>query len=492
MVIFVEKVKVLKIVKRGRKNAGLMISNNKRPRQQRRKSRTRAAIAKRKEYSIFLLLIMINPLDVPVVFSQRPASLPSTVYDSRTSMVSTPTSPMARVVDEHKGMSLWGKFFRSMSRLPVASTNEVDHKTENPVEQQHDENVAKTRILNYPTPVYPIDSIYYPIELKLVDLNLALNSPKHRTDRYQNNGKLILRRGQYFDIDLTFYRSYEPERDCLKLVFEIGSQPSIPDHTRIVLSVENVQENKSNTDWRAEILEFSGVRVELRVHVSPHAILGAWNLKVVASLLKSDLSDAESNDETDACPLPNALLDSQSLIRSIYILYNPWCEDDSVYMENENERDFYVLKDVGTIWRGCFNSPSPHCWAYGQFEEGILDASLAVLERSRLPLSQRSSSTHVAKTIAEMINSVNDTGIIVGNWTQSFDPGVTPTDWTGSSRILLQYAQTGQPVCFGHCYTFAGLVTTILRCFGMPCRVVTNYGSAHDSANMVSELSYLE
>jgi len=65
---------------------------------------------------------MINPMDVPMVFGLRgtmaSAGGVTTVYDSRTSVVDTPTSPVVRS-GEARAASLWGKFFREMSRLPL-------------------------------------------------------------------------------------------------------------------------------------------------------------------------------------------------------------------------------------------------------------------------------------------------------------------------------------------------------------------------------------
>ena len=49
-------------------------------------------------------------------------------------------------------------------------------------------------------------------------------------------------------------------------------------------------------------------------------------------------------------------------------------------MENENDRDEYVLNDHGAIWRGSVSSSGPCNWNFGQFEEGILEATLHVLK----------------------------------------------------------------------------------------------------------------
>lgn len=61
-----------------------------------------------------------------MVYAVRRENSIKTVYDSRTNIVSTPTSPPCR---DDKGLSLWGKFFRSMSRLPISNGVDENDKT---------------------------------------------------------------------------------------------------------------------------------------------------------------------------------------------------------------------------------------------------------------------------------------------------------------------------------------------------------------------------
>lgn len=58
------------------------------------------------------------------------------------------------------------------------------------------------------------------------------------------------------------------------------------------------------------------------------------------------------------------------------------------------------------------------------------------------------------------INSQDDNGVLVGNWSDDYSGGSAPTLWTGSVKILLQYANTGIPVCFAQCWVFAGVFNT--------------------------------
>lgn len=54
--------------------------------------------------------------------------------------------------------------------------------------------------------------------------------------------------------------------------------------------------------------------------------------------------------------------------------------------------------------------------------------------------------------------------MLVGNWSDDYSMGTSPTAWTGSVKILQQYANTGVPVCFAQCWVFAGVFNTCKLC----------------------------
>jgi hypothetical protein len=58
------------------------------------------------------------------------------------------------------------------------------------------------------------------------------------------------------------------------------------------------------------------------------------------------------------------------------------------------------------------------------------------------------------------VNSNDDAGVLVGNWSGEYSAGMAPGSWTGSVKILEQYFNTRQPVKFGQCWVFAGVTTT--------------------------------
>lgn len=58
------------------------------------------------------------------------------------------------------------------------------------------------------------------------------------------------------------------------------------------------------------------------------------------------------------------------------------------------------------------------------------------------------------------LNSRDDEGVLVGNWSGDYTYGVAPTSWTGSTEILLTYSSSKMPVCFAQCWVYAAVFNT--------------------------------
>lgn len=58
------------------------------------------------------------------------------------------------------------------------------------------------------------------------------------------------------------------------------------------------------------------------------------------------------------------------------------------------------------------------------------------------------------------LNSRDDDGVLVGNWSGDYTYGVAPTSWTGSTEILLSYAGSKMPVCYAQCWVYAAVFNT--------------------------------
>ena len=65
------------------------------------------------------------------------------------------------------------------------------------------------------------------LNVESVDFNVAANAKAHRTSDYAIvesvwKPKLVVRRGQSFDVTIEFNRKYDKSKDDLRLIFEMG------------------------------------------------------------------------------------------------------------------------------------------------------------------------------------------------------------------------------------------------------------------------------
>ncbi|KAJ3599729.1 hypothetical protein NHX12_033685 [Muraenolepis orangiensis] len=292
------------------------------------------------------------------------------------------------------------------------------------------------------------------LKVKSVDLmsqQAEQNRQEHHTDLFHGD-ELILRRGQTFMMWLDLSRPFDASKDKLHLELKTGAVPAVARGTHAIIPlVDDLEDDR----WEAKIVKHQGDRALLSVNSAPTAVIGGYRLSVVTSDLKAEVISIHES------------------ARNIYILFNPWCEEDAVFMDQEAERQEYVLNDVGSIYYGTEQQIGVKTWNFGQFSEGMLTACLFVLEKSGA----------IVAGWGNPINSPDDGGVVEGNWSADYSGGTSPTAWSGSVEILSTYYEGGgrAPVRYGQCWVFSGVTTTVLRCLGIPTRCVTNFSSAHDT-----------
>ncbi|XP_075067252.1 protein-glutamine gamma-glutamyltransferase K [Mixophyes fleayi] len=288
-------------------------------------------------------------------------------------------------------------------------------------------------------------------KIQSVDLLKSRNGETrraHHTDEYEYD-ELIVRRGQPFQICVTFQRAFSATSDQVCVLLQQGnSQP---------ITLPLVKEFDEG-GWGCQVGEASGQKVTLWVNTSAQAAVGKYQLSIK--------SGGESYNDSKL---------------KVYILFNAWCRLDAVFMDNEAWRCEYVLNEIGRVYYGTEQQIGERSWNYGQFDKGILDAVLYILDRGSLSPASRGDPISVTRVISAMVNSMDDNGVIAGSWSGDYADGVNPVSWVGSVDILLRYHQSGTPVKYGQCWVFAAVTTTVLRCLGIPGRTVTNFASAHDT-----------
>lgn len=298
---------------------------------------------------------------------------------------------------------------------------------------------------------------------KCVDFLRSKNRQSHKTSDYEIPN-LIIRRGQQFDISITFDRTFSCQDDELVLKFVTGRQPLQSKGT--VVPVHRVQVLKDR-EWGYQLVRVEDKQVHLKVCTSPEAIVGRYNLFIETT---------HKNEQGEYEKFRYAQPDD------IYLIFNPWCSDDQVYLEEETQREEYVLSETGRIWLGTVGKFCVRPWNFGQFDDVCLVAAIAIMEKSELGDQARGNAVFVLRALSRVINNnERDGGVLMGNWSGKYDDGVAPHAWNGSTAILEEFLKKRKGVKYGQCWTFAAVATTVFRSLGIPTRCVTCFKAAHDS-----------
>ncbi|KAL2097062.1 hypothetical protein ACEWY4_006269 [Coilia grayii] len=377
-------------------------------------------------------------------------------------------TPEKEVVGKEKDVEEGGcrRFFRRICPCccrPKGSSYDITPATGNGTV----DGIEEEKPAPLPEPAQPqtgdkeLDELQLTIRsVDLLSTKCGQNRTEHHTDKYHGD-ELIVRRGQTFLIELDLSRPYCDNTDKLHLELKTGALPLVSKGTHVIIPLVEELEDEG---WEAKIVERNGNKVKLSVNSPAKALIGKYTLTVATRCPKTE--GVTMHDPK----------------KDVYMLFNPWCEEDTVYMDNSEERNEYVLNDIGRIYYGTEKQIGARTWNFGQFDTDILQACLYILENSDVLPSGRGDAVNVVRVISAMINSPDDMGVLEGNWSGNYVGGTPPTAWSGSVDILRKYFQGGgTPVKYGQCWVFSGVTTTVLRCLGIPARSVTNFQSAHDT-----------
>ncbi|XP_005392599.1 PREDICTED: protein-glutamine gamma-glutamyltransferase 2 [Chinchilla lanigera] len=308
--------------------------------------------------------------------------------------------------------------------------------------------------------------------LERCDLQLEVNGRDHRTADLCRE-RLVLRRGQPFWLMLHFEgRGYEASVDTLTFNAVTGPAPSEEAGTMARFSLSSAVEGGT---WSASAVDQQDCTLSLLLNTPADAPIGLYRLSLEAS---------------------TGYQGSSFVLGHFTLLFNAWCPADAVYMDSDQERQEYVLTQQGFIYQGSAKFIKSIPWNFGQFEDGILDICLMLLDLNPKFLknagrdcSRRSRPVYVGRVVSAMVNCNDDQGVLLGRWDNNYGDGVSPMSWIGSVDILRRWKDDGcQRVKYGQCWVFAAVACTVLRCLGVPTRVVTNYNSAHDqNSNLLIE-----
>ncbi|XP_037351133.1 protein-glutamine gamma-glutamyltransferase 2 isoform X2 [Talpa occidentalis] len=308
--------------------------------------------------------------------------------------------------------------------------------------------------------------------LERCDLELEANGRDHHTADLCRKS-LVVRRGQPFWLTLHFEgRSYDAGVDRLTFSAVTGPDPSKEAGTKARFPLSGAVEEGA---WAATVVDQQDNALSLLLSSPANAPIGLYRLSMEAS---------------------TGYQGSSFVLGNFTLLFNAWCPADAVYLDSEEERREYVLTQQGFIYQGSAKFIKNIPWNFGQFEDGILDICLMLLDvnpkflkNAGRDCSRRRNPVYVGRVVSRMVNCNDDQGVLLGRWDNNYGDGVSPMFWIGSVDILRRWkTYSCQRVKYGQCWVFAAVACTVLRCLGIPTRVVTNYNSAHDqNSNLLIE-----
>lgn len=227
-----------------------------------------------------------------------------------------------------------------------------------------------------------------------------INKQQHRTMFYNSN-RLIVRRGQEFQVKLTFNRPYKPKEDKFALEFVIGrltrplpfvqlarggaEQPVVcpgadPDYSKGTY-IPVFPNKEQQPRWAGRITDASNNIVTMGITALGNCIVGKYHM-YIAVMTPFGIRRTRNDPERD-----------------LYILFNPWSPGwskilfsfflffltelvrfavttppfvahrspaDDVFLDDELERQECVMNELGIIYHGAYDDVAERQWNYGQ------------------------------------------------------------------------------------------------------------------------------
>eukprot|EP00064_Thunnus_orientalis_P022958 superscaffoldBa00008237_g23181 len=236
------------------------------------------------------------------------------------------------------------------------------------------------------------------LDIERCDLNIKSNNSSHHTELCKEE-RLIVRRGQPFNVSLHLKaesKEFKPSETSFTLIVETGPLPRKESGTKVCFGLHD---STVDTEWSASATnDPSGNTVSVTINSSPNAPIGLYSLTVDQEGQKTSLGQ-------------------------FTLLFNAWCP--------------IGILDI------CLK---------------ILDDNPKFVSDADQDCSARRNPIYVTRVLSAMINSYDDSGVLVGNWGEITD-GVHPGQWIGSGDILRQWAESG-PVRYGQCWVFAAVACT--------------------------------
>lgn len=179
------------------------------------------------------------------------------------------------------------------------------------------------------------------LHLNWIDFCIELNGLVHHTDKYDAmhrtpmEANLVVRRGQVFDLIINFKRPFDPVRDSISIIFTLkdDDSPSHDNGTLIAMALNYGSYGGSARKWSCIVDGTNENDLKIKVKPASNAPVGEWNFDLII----------------DTQPSQNGGADMYKSLRSFFLLFNPWCEDDCVYLEGKVDSSTWTYHNFNNL-----------------------------------------------------------------------------------------------------------------------------------------------
>ncbi|XP_034516949.1 erythrocyte membrane protein band 4.2 isoform X1 [Ailuropoda melanoleuca] len=331
-------------------------------------------------------------------------------------------------------------------------------------ERQHRATVQDRHFLWSSREVWPA-AMGQALGIKNCDFQAAKNNEEHHTKAISSR-HLIVRRGQPFTIILHFQAPVYAFTSTLKkvaLIAQTGEHPSKANKTQAIFPISCLGDQKW---WNAAVEDREDQSWTISVTAPTDAIIGRYSL------------------------LLQVLGKKQLLLGQFTLLFNPWAREDAVFLKKESQRREYVLNQNGLIYLGTANCFHEEPWDFGQFESSVIDLSLGLLSMDK-QVEEWGNPEHVAHILGTLLHALKMKSVLPTPQSAAAQEGGLLNKRRGSVPILRQWITgQGRPVYESQAWVFAAVACTVLRCLGIPARVITTFASAQGTGGRLSVDEY--
>lgn len=176
------------------------------------------------------------------------------------------------------------------------------------------------------------------LRVNSLDFCLDSNGREHHTDKYDAmhrssapgmESNLVVRRGQPFRLIINFNRPFDSFRDSVSFIFTLRDDDR-PNHGHGTLVGTALKYDSYDlgtpVEWSCVIDGKHGNVLEILVKPAANAAVGEWNFDI----------DTQQSRGGGAATFKSP--------KTFFLLFNPWCLDDLVYMRGKENKNASKVK----------------------------------------------------------------------------------------------------------------------------------------------------